>query len=130
LDRPPKASPKVISDNGPQCIARDFKEFINLMEMSYVRTSPYYPQSNRKIKRYHRFLKSECISRSCLLSLADGCCLLSLYVHHYNCELLHSAIGYISPFDKLLGNAESIFASRRDKLLFARKPDSYPVFNK
>ncbi|MBN8724780.1 MAG: transposase [Acidobacteria bacterium] len=74
-----------------------------------------------KIERYHRSLKSEYIRRSCLLSLADGCRLLSLYVHHYNCERLYSAIGYISPFDKLLGNAESIFASRRDKLLFARK---------
>lgn len=45
----PKASPRIISDNGPQFIARDFKEFINLMEMSHVRTSPYYPQSNGKM---------------------------------------------------------------------------------
>lgn len=117
----PKASPRIISDNGPQFIARDFKEFINIMEMTHVRTSPYYPQSNGKIERYHRSLKSECIQKSCLLSLDDGCRLLSLYVHHYNCERLHSAIGYISPFDKLLGNAETIFAQRRYKLLFARK---------
>ncbi|MBK7994133.1 MAG: DDE-type integrase/transposase/recombinase [Blastocatellia bacterium] len=39
----------MISDNGPQFIARDFKEFINLMEMTHVRTSPYYPQSNGKM---------------------------------------------------------------------------------
>lgn len=37
--------PRVISDNGPQFIAKDFKEFIRLSGMTHVRTSPYYPQS-------------------------------------------------------------------------------------
>jgi putative transposase len=42
-------------------IARDFKEFIRLAGMMHVRTSPYYPQSNGKIERWHKSLKSECI---------------------------------------------------------------------
>jgi transposase InsO family protein len=42
----PGARPRIISDNGPQFIARDFKEFIRLSGMTHVRTSPYYPQSN------------------------------------------------------------------------------------
>ncbi len=41
----PKEKPRVISDNGPQFIAKDFKEFIRLTGMTHVRTSPYYPQS-------------------------------------------------------------------------------------
>jgi putative transposase len=47
----PDARPRVISDNGPQFIARDFKEFIRISGMTHVRTSPYYPQSNGKIER-------------------------------------------------------------------------------
>jgi transposase InsO family protein len=35
-----------ISDKGPQFIAKDFKEFIRILGMTPVRTSPYYPQSN------------------------------------------------------------------------------------
>jgi putative transposase len=42
----PEAKPRIISDNGPQFIARDFKEFIRISGMTHVRTSPYYPQSN------------------------------------------------------------------------------------
>ncbi len=91
------------------------------MEMTHVRTSLYYPQSNRKIERYHRSIKSECIRQNCPLFLDDARRLLSHYVHYYNCVRLHSAIGYISPTDKLQGKAETIFAQRKDKLIFARK---------
>jgi len=59
----PEARPRIISDNGPQFIARDFKEFIRISGMTHVRTSPYYPQSNGKIERWHKSLKSECIRR-------------------------------------------------------------------
>jgi len=41
----PEAKPRIISDNGLQFIARDFKEFIRISGMTHVRTSPYYPQS-------------------------------------------------------------------------------------
>jgi putative transposase len=46
----PGKTPRIISDNGPQFIARDFKEFIRVTGMTHVRTSPYYPQSNGKIR--------------------------------------------------------------------------------
>jgi hypothetical protein len=53
-ERFPDARPRLISDNGPQFVARDFKEFIALAGMTHVRTSPYDPQSNGKLERYHR----------------------------------------------------------------------------
>jgi putative transposase len=49
----PEAIPRIISDNGPQFIARDLKEFINVTGMSHVRTSPYYPQSSGEIECYY-----------------------------------------------------------------------------
>jgi transposase InsO family protein len=57
----PEARPRIISDNVPQFIARDFKEFIRISGMTHVRTSPFYPQSNGKIERWHKSLKRECI---------------------------------------------------------------------
>jgi len=42
----------MISDNGPQFIAKDFKEFIRVTGITHVRTSPYYPQSNGKLERW------------------------------------------------------------------------------
>lgn len=57
----PEARPRIISDNGPQFIAKDFKTFIRISGMTHVRTSPYYPQSNGKIERWHKSIKSEAI---------------------------------------------------------------------
>ena len=68
----PEAKPRIISDNGPQFIAKDFKEFIRISGMTHVRTSPYYPQSNGKIERWHKSLKGECIRPGTPLSLEDA----------------------------------------------------------
>jgi putative transposase len=57
----PQARPRIISDNGPQFIAKDFKEFIRLWQTSHVLTSPHYPQSNGKLERFHRTLKEQAI---------------------------------------------------------------------
>jgi putative transposase len=67
-----EAKPRMISDNGPQFIARDFKEFIRVSGMTHVRTSPLYPQSNRKIERWHQSLKQECIRPLTPLTLDEA----------------------------------------------------------
>jgi putative transposase len=120
-ERYPDARPRIISDNGPQFIAKDFKEFIRLCGMTHVKTSPYYPQSNGKIERWHRSLKAECIRPGVPLSLADARRLVANYVNYYNDTRLHSSIGYITPADKLAGRAPAIFAARDRKLAVARE---------
>jgi putative transposase len=117
----PVARPRIISDNGPQFIAKDFKEFIRIMGMTHVRTSPYYPQSNGKLERFHKTIKGECIRVLVPLSLDDAQRIVTDYVGHYNDSRLHSAIGYVTPKDRLLGNDEVIFAERDRKLAEARE---------
>jgi transposase InsO family protein len=119
-ERFPGAHPRIISDNGPQFIARDFKQFIRICGMTHVRTSPYYPQSNGKLERWHQSLKSECIRPGTPLSLEDARRLVAGYVEHYNTIRLHSAIGYVAPADKLAGREPAIFAERDRKLDEAR----------
>ena len=116
----PQATPRIISDNGPQFIARDFKQFIRLTGMTHVRTSPYYPQSNGKLERWHRSLKDECIRPKTPLSLEQARQSVARYVQHYNTVRLHSAIGYITPADKLAGREEAIFQQRDQRLAAAR----------
>ena len=111
--------PRIITDNGPQFIAKDFKAFIRLSGMTQVRTSPYYPQSNGKIERWHRSLKSEAIRPGVPLSLKDAQRIVGSYVVQYNEQRLHSALGYITPKDQLEGKAEQIQAERREKLATA-----------
>jgi transposase InsO family protein len=116
----PDATPRIISDNGPQFIAKDFKEFIRISGMTHVRTSPYYPQSNGKLERYHKTIKGTCIRVHTPLTLDDAYRLVADFVEHYNDKRLHSAIGYITPKDKLAGQAELILAAREAKLNAAR----------
>jgi putative transposase len=117
----PDARPRIISDNGPQFIAKDFKEFIRSAGMTHVKTSPYYPQSNGKIERWYKTLKGDCIRVKVPLSLDDARRIVADYVAHYNNVRLHSAIGYLTPKDKLAGRAQEIFAARDRKLAEARE---------
>jgi putative transposase len=120
-EKHPESRPRIISDNGPQFIARDFKEFIRVAGMTHVRTSPYYPQSNGKLERWHKSLKSECIRPGTPLTPEDARRLIQQYAHRYNTVRLHSAIGYVTPVDMLAGRQREIQAERDRKLEAARK---------
>lgn len=126
----PGEKPRIISDNGPQFIAKDFKEFIRICGMTHVRTSFYYPQSNGKMERWYQTLKGDCIRVQTPLSLDDARRLIADFVTHYNTVRLHSAIAYITPADKLAGRAETIWSARREKLAAAnarRRTKTSPV---
>jgi transposase InsO family protein len=120
-ERFPEARPRIISDNGPQFIAKDFKEFIRISGMTHVRTSPYYPQSNGKLERWNGSIKSECIRPGVPLSLDDAERLIDQYVRVYNEQRLHSAIGYITPKDMLEGRRDQIHQQRDQRLEAARR---------
>jgi transposase InsO family protein len=117
----PGARPRVISDNGPQFIAKDFKEFIRIAGMTHVRISPHYPQSNGKIERWHKTLKGDALRVTPPSSLDEARRVVDRFVQHYNSVRLHSAIGYIAPNDLLAGRAEVIWAERDRKLEEARE---------
>ncbi len=116
----PDACPRIISDNGPQFIAKDFKEFIKLCSMTHVRTSPFYPQSNGKYERWNRTLKNECIRPKTPLSIEDAKRVMKEFVQYYNTKRLHSAVGFIAPLDKLEGRDGQIKAERKRKLANAK----------
>lgn len=52
-EKTPNETPRILSDNGPPFMAKDFKEFIRITGMTHVRTSPCDPQSNGKIARLY-----------------------------------------------------------------------------
>lgn len=115
-EKHPQAKPRIISDNGPQFLSRDFKHFIRLCGMQHVRTSPYYPQSNGKLERWHQTLKQECLRPGSPLSATDTQRLVAAFVDKYNHHRLHSALGYITPADKFNQRESEIFEQRRQKL--------------
>lgn len=120
-EKHPGVTPRIISDNGPQFIAKDFKQFVRICGMTHVRTSPYYPQSNGKIERYHRTLKGDGIRPKTPLSIEDARRVVEEFVTEYNERRLHSALGYITPKDMLAGRQKEIHEERDRKLAEARE---------
>jgi putative transposase len=120
LEKFPGVKPRIISDNGPQFIARDFKSFVRVMGLTHVRTSPYYPQSNGKLERWHGTIKRQCVRPGCFENVEEARERVAKYVEHYNNCRLHSAIGYVTPADKLNGLETAIFNERDRKLEAAR----------
>jgi hypothetical protein len=55
------------------------------------------------------------------LTLDDARRLIQIYVDHYNTVRLHSAIGYVTPQDRLAGRQAEIHAARDRKLEEARR---------
>ena len=88
--------------------------------MTHVKTSPYYPQSNGKIERFHRTLKHDAVRKQTPLSKADADRVVGDFMLHYNAVRLHSAIGYVAPHDVLAGRRDAIHAERDRKLEDAR----------
>jgi len=104
----PDARPRIISGNGPQFIAKDFKEFIRISGMTHVRTTPYYPQSNGKIERWNKSIKTQGIRPGVPLSLAEGRSVTGQYIAYYNDKRLHSSIEYRGQKDMLEGRRSQI----------------------
>ncbi len=116
----PDARPRIISDNGPQFIAGEFKDFIRLCGMTHVRTSPYYPQSNGKIERWHRTFKHDALRPAAPQTLEQAMRVVDDFVDYYNCVRLHSALGYIAPHDFMAGKQQQIWTERDRRLESAR----------
>ena len=121
-ERFPNARPRIITDNGPQFISRDFKEFVRLTGMDHVRTSPYYPQSNGKVERMNQTVKAEAIRPKTPLSVEEARTTVGNFIDgEYNTRRLHSAIGYVTPKDRLEGRHEAVWKGRDRKLEAARQ---------
>jgi len=102
-------------------MARDFKEYVRLSGMTHVRTSPYYPQSNGKIESWHKTLKQECIRPKAPQSLEAALRAVQGFVDEYNNRRLHSALGYVTPADKLAGREDAIHRQRDERIELSRK---------
>jgi transposase InsO family protein len=120
LEKIPGVTPRIIRDNFSQFIARDFKSFVRIQGLTHVRTSPYYPQSNGKLERWHASLEQECIRPKCPSTIEKVVRQVESYVFHYNQVRLHSAIEYLTPADNLNKRGVTILEQLDHKLEEAR----------
>jgi len=113
---PDAKNPRVISDNGSQFISNDFEELLVLLDFGHTLTSANHPQSNGKLERFNRTLKTEHVRRAAYLDYQDAVIRMSEWIAYYNSERLHSAIWYLTPNDVFYNRAAKRLAERKEKL--------------
>jgi transposase InsO family protein len=112
----PFSKPRIITDNGSQFISKDFWELTRLLEIEHTFTSPGHPQSNGKLERFHRTLKSEHARVSAYFGYEDAKERMGRWIDYYNEKRLHAALYYLPPEDVFLGFMEKRLAERGEKL--------------
>jgi hypothetical protein len=112
----PIAKPRIITDNGSQFISKDFWELTRLLEIEHTFTSPGHPQSNGKLERFHKTLKSEHVRTSAYFCYEDAKERMGRWIEYYNGKRLHAALCYLPPEDVFQGLKEKRLAERRKKM--------------
>lgn len=117
----PDARARIIHDNGKQFASRDFLTLVSYLELRETATSPFHPQSNGKVERFHRTMKSEEVRRDDYHGIDDARAKMGEWIRMYNSERLLSAIGYLTPDEVFAGRMEDRLNERREKMYHAVK---------
>jgi putative transposase len=116
LEKHSGVTPRIISDNGKQFIAKDLNDYLREKGLTHWTTSLYYPQSNGKIERYHRTLSEECLRKDSFIDLDDAREQITRFVEYYNTKRLHSAIFFLTPEEVMAGRMQERLGERQAKL--------------
>jgi transposase InsO family protein len=84
-----------MSDNGSQFISKDFEELLVFLGIGHTLTRANHPQSNGKLERFHRILKTEHVRRASYLEYHDARMRLAEWIVYYS-ERLHSGVWYLT----------------------------------
>ena len=104
---------RLLSDNGPGYVSRAFGDYLRLVGIRHILASPYHPQTNGKIERYHQSIKREVnqvpydVPRNLEAAISD-------FVSYYNNRRYHKALGNVAPADVLYGRREQILQERKE----------------
>ena len=113
------ARPQLVSDNGSQFTAAEFKQLVRLFALEHIRIRTYHPESNGVLERFHRSTREE-LAEEELENLGRARELIGRWVEHYNEERLHAGIDYLPPAEYYRGDPAARIAERKQKLARAR----------
>jgi transposase InsO family protein len=103
----------LLSDNGAGYISHQFNQYLHLVGIRHITASPFHPQTNGKIERYHRTVKGESnqIPYDMPGELKEG---IKAFIEYYNCRRYHEGLGNVTPYDVYTGRHLEIIQRRKE----------------
>lgn len=105
LQRLPFAIQKIRTDQGKEFIANTVKDFLKDKQIEYRNNTPYCPEENGKIERFHRTLNEKALRWGFYPkdSLDEMQYKLNLFMHYYNHQKKHRGLGMngLTPMERL-----------------------------
>ncbi len=113
----------LLSDNGPGYLSRQFSDYLRLVGIRHIVASPYHPQTNGKIERYHRTIKGE-INLVPHEMPGELKAAIKAFIEYYNYRRYHEGLGDVTPYDVYTGRHLLVIQRRKEaksKTLEARR---------
>ena len=104
---------KLLSDNGSGYVSRAFGDYLRLVGIRHILATPYHPQTNGKLERYHQTINRD-VNQVPYELPSDLDAAIASFVSYYNYRRYHMALGNVTPVDVLTGRREQILQRRKE----------------
>ncbi len=104
---------RLLSDNGPGYVSRAFRDYLGMVGIKHILATPFHPQTNGKLERYHQTLKRD-VNQLPYEAPSDLEAAIVAFVSYYNYRRYHKALGNVRPSDVLKGRREEILRRRKE----------------
>jgi putative transposase len=115
--------PRLLSDNGSAFIAEPLAKYLREYQIGHVRGAPYHPQTQGKIERYHRSMKSV-VKLDTFYFPWELEHAIASFVDYYNHHRYHESLDNLIPADVFFGRREEVLNRRqqiKQQTLMARR---------
>ena len=104
---------RLLSDNGPGYVSRAFRDYLGMVGIKHILATPFHPQTNGKLERYHQTLKRD-VNQVPYELPADLEAAIAAFAGYDNYRRYHKALCNVTPSDVLRGRREEILQRRKE----------------